>query len=546
MAAPRLDPSHAAAPHPRRWWALAVLCLSVLIVLVDNTIVNVALPTLSRELRASTSDLQWLVDAYTLLFAGLMLTGGGLGDRFGRKPVLQVGLVLFAATSVWAAYASTTGELIAARAAMGVSAALIYPATLAILSTIFTDRREKATAIGIWTAVSGLAVAVGPVSGGVLLKHFSWSSIFLVNIPLVVLALVAGKLLLPSSRDPHPGRFDAVGAVLSVASVGLLVWTVIEAPDHGWLSPATLGGFVGAALLSVVFTWWELRRSQPLLDVRVFANRRVSAASAAVAMAYFGLFGFIFMITQYFQAVRGYDTLRAGVATLPFAVVVGLLSPVAIVLMKRWGTTVVVAAGLLLMSSGFLLVTVTTVDAPYWGPIVVAMVLMAAGLGLTTGPATDAIMGALPAVRVGAGSAINDTTREVGGALGVAVIGSVLSSVYGGKLATELGGLGLPADAVSAARHSVIAAFEVVGQLPGELQGPAVATVRTTFMDGLHAGSLASAIATALAAVGVLVALPKHDRHPDGHAKDAEEGPTEQTATDAAAQGTRQPATPPS
>ena len=501
----------ASVPTTRRWWALTVLCLSVLLVVVDNTIVNVALPTLSAQLHASTSGLQWLVDAYSLVFAGLLLVGGGLGDRFGRKPMLQLGLVLFAATSLWAASSSTTNGLIAARAGMGAAAALVYPATLALLSTIFTDRREKAMAIGIWSGVSGLAVAIGPVSGGVLLQHFAWHAIFLVNIPLVVLALVAGKRLLPNSRDDAPGRFDVVGAALSVGAIGLLVWTIIEAPGRGWTSGATVGGFLSAAIVLAAFIGWEQRRTDPLLDVALFRNPRFSAASAAIAMAFFGLFGFIFLITQFFQAVRGYDTLRAGLATLPFAVVVGVLSPVAIVLMKRFGTTLAVGAGLLLMSAGFVLVANTDVDAAYWGPVVVAMVLMAAGLALVTGPATDAIMSALPAARVGAGSAVNDTTREVGGALGVAVIGSVMNSIYGAGMGGRFAELGLPTEAVAAAKQSVMAALAVARQLPAELGTPAVDAARHTFMDGLHAGSYAAAGATALTAVAVLVFLPRHD-----------------------------------
>lgn len=493
----------ASVPTTRRWWALTVLCLSVLLVVVDNTIVNVALPTLSAQLHASTSGLQWLVDAYSLVFAGLLLVGGGLGDRFGRKPMLQLGLVLFAATSLWAASSSTTNELIAARAGMGAAAALIYPATLALLSTIFTDRREKAMAIGIWSGVSGLAVAVGPVSGGILLQHFAWHSIFLVNIPLVVLALIAGKTLLPNSRDEAPGRFDVMGAALSVGAVGLLVWTIIEAPDRRWTSAATVLGFLGGAAVLAGFLGWEQLRTHPLLDVTLFRNPRFTAASVAIAMAFFGLFGFIFLITQFFQAVRGYDTLRAGVATLPFAVVVGVLSPVAIIMMKRFGTTLVVAAGLGLMSAGFVLVANTDVDAAYWGPVVIAMVLMAAGLALVSGPATEAIMNALPAARVGAGSAVNDTTREVGGALGVAVIGSVMNSVYGARIGTQFADLGLPSDAVDAAKQSVMAALAVARQLPVGLGAPAVDAARHTFMEGLHAGSYAAAGATALAALVV-------------------------------------------
>jgi Major Facilitator Superfamily len=284
-------------------------------------------------------------------------------------------------------------------------------------------------------------VAIGPVSGGLLLRHFSWSSVFYVNVPVVVVALAAGARLLPESRDSHAGRFDPLGAVLSVAGTALLVWTVIEAPRHGWISPVTLAGLAGSALILAGFALWQVRRPDPMLDVRVFANARFSAASGAIALAFFGLFGFIFLITQYFQVVRGYDPLRAGVATLPFAVVTGAMSPVAIGVMKRIGTKIVVAGGLACMSAGFVIAAGVGVDSAYWGRIIASMTLMAAGLALASTPATDAIMGAVLPGKAGAGSAVNDTTRELGGTLGVAVVGSVMASVYGahGALADEPG-----------------------------------------------------------------------------------------------------------
>jgi EmrB/QacA subfamily drug resistance transporter len=496
----------------RRWWILAVLCLSVLLTVVDNTIVNVALPTISRDLSASTSALQWVVDAYTVVFAGLLLVGGNLGDRLGRRRMLQTGLVLFAVFSVGAAQSRTSGELIAARAAMGVAAALIYPATLAILNNVFTVARERATAIGIWSGVSGLAVAIGPVSGGLLLRHFSWSSVFYISVPVAIVALVAGRLLLPDSRDPRAGRFDPFGALLSVTGISLLTWSIIEAPRHGWASAATLGAIFGAVVALLVFAWWQVRRPDPMLDVRLFRNPRFSAASGSIALAFFGLFGFIFLITQYFQVVRGYDPLRAGVATLPFAVVTGALSPVAIIIMKRIGTKLVVAAGLLVMSGGFLIAAMMPENAPYWGQIIASMTLMAAGLALTTGPATDAIMGALPLDKAGAGSAVNDTTREVGGTLGVAIIGSVLNSAYGSHVFSSLRGLGASAAVAHEAGQSVIAGMVTAAHFPAGLQAEAAQAVRQAFMTGVHAGSLVAACATAAAAVMALVFLPARAR----------------------------------
>ncbi|SNS04419.1 drug resistance transporter, EmrB/QacA subfamily [Geodermatophilus saharensis] len=492
------------AEATRRWWVLAVLCLSVLLVSVDNTIVNVALPTLAAELSADTSGLQWVVDGYTLVFAALLLLGGHLGDRFGRLRVLQVGLVLFGVTSLLAALAGTTGQLVAARAAMGAAAALVFPATLALLVVAFPDRRERATAIGVWSAVTGLSVAIGPVSGGLLLEHFAWGSVFLVNLPLVALALVAGRVLLRESRSAEHGRFDVGGVLGSVAGVGLLVWTTIEAPGHGWTAPLTLAGYAAAALLLAGFVRWELRRPDPLLDVRLFTDRRVSAASVAIALAFFALFGFIFLITQYLQAVLGYGTLAAGVATLPFATVIAVTSPVAVLLVRRVGTAVVVTAGLLVMAAGFAVAAGAAVDSAYWGRIVVSMVLMAAGLGLVTSPATETVMGALRAGQAGAGSAVNDTVRELGGTLGVAVVGSVTSTVYAPAVRDGLAGL--PAAVRDAATDSVVAGLAAASRLPDGVAAAEV--VRRSFVDGLSAGSWVCAAACVAGALVAAVWLP--------------------------------------
>jgi EmrB/QacA subfamily drug resistance transporter len=494
--------------NDRRWWILAVLCLSVLLVVVDNTIVNVALPTISRKLDASTQSLQWIVDAYTLTFAGLLLVAGNLGDRLGRRRVLQVGLALFAVFSVAAALSRTSGELIAARTAMGAAAALVYPATLAILNNVFTNPRERATAIGVWSGVSGLAVAIGPVAGGVLLEHFDWNSVFYVSVPVAIIALVAGRFLLPDSKDQNAGRFDPVGALLSMAGITLLTWSIIEAPGHGWGSAWTMGGIIGSFGILGLFAWWQVRRPDPLLDVRLFRNPRFTAASVAIALAFFGLFGFIFMITQYFQAVRGYDPLHAGVATLPFAVITGGLAPVAIMAMKRFGTKLIVAAGLALMSGGFVVAVLTPVGADYWHQIIAAMALMAAGLAFTTSPATDAIMGALPRSKAGAGSAVNDTTREVGGTLGVAIVGSVLNSAYGSRAVHSLTHLGASHAVAAKASDSVIAGMTTAAHFPPALQAAATSGVQDAFITGLHEGSLVAAVATAAAALLALAFLP--------------------------------------
>jgi EmrB/QacA subfamily drug resistance transporter len=492
------------AVHPRRWLILAVLCLSLLMVIIDNTIVNVALPTLSAELDASTSELQWIVDAYTLVFSALLLAFGHFGDRFGRKLALQLGLVLFALTSALAAFATTSTQLIGARALMGIGAAFVFPATLAILVNVFTDRKERAAAIGIWSACTGIAVALGPVIGGYLLEHFAWGSIFLVNLPLAAIALVAGWILVPSSRDPETGGLDHLGLLLSAAGVALVVWTIIDAPHRGWTDPLTVAAGTGGLVLIAVFVAWERRVRHPLLDVRLFRNMRFTAASLSIAAAFFALFGFIFLITQYLQLVQGYSPLEAGIRTLPFAIATGVTSPLAIVAMHRWGSTVVVAGGLAVMSLGFVLASRLEVDTPYAGLTVISMVTIAVGLGLTTGPATESIMGSLPEEKAGVGSAVNDTTRELGGTLGVAVVGSAFASVYGASLVDSLRSLGLPDALLDTAGESMAAALTIARSLPGEAGAGVVSAAQEAFVAGLATGSL---VAAGVAAAGAVVAV---------------------------------------
>ena len=324
--------------HRSPWSVLAVLCASVFIIVVDGTIVNVALPTFVRELGATTSQLQWIVDAYVLVFAGLLMAAGSIGDRFGRKGTLMIGMAAFAMTSILAALSTTPAQLIGWRAAMGIGAALIFPATLAILVNVFTDARQRVIAISIWAATSGLAVALGPVSGGFLLEHFFWGSVFLVNVPVIVVAMVAIWRLVPTSRDTTIRRFDPLGIALSISGVTVLVWAVIEGPKHGWTSSTGIGAFALAASLLTAFIRWERHSDHPMLDVGVFTNMRFTAGSVSVAFAFFALFGFIFMVTQYFQFVRGYGTLEAGVRTVPFALFTGMAAPLSAKLAERFGT----------------------------------------------------------------------------------------------------------------------------------------------------------------------------------------------------------------
>ncbi len=481
---------------------LITVCIATLAINLDTTIVNVALPTMAHELSAGTRSLQWIVDAYNLAFAGLVLAAGSLSDRFGRRPALVVGLVGFAAASTVGAFMGSAGELIAVRAVMGAFAALIFPTTLSIISNAFPERRQRAAALGAWGAVVGLGVAGGPVVGGLLLAHFAWGSVFLALAPVALLAAGLTVALVPESRDASVPRLDLPGLALSVALLGLLVWTIIEAPANGWSSARTVAGFVGAAVLLVAFVARERSAAHPMLDVSLFRDQRFSAASGAVTITFFALFGFIFLITQYFQLIRGYSTLSAGTRTLPVALSIAVASVLGARLAPRIGTKAVVTTGLLLFGTAFLWISTVGVDAAYGTVIVPQMVLMGLGMGAISTPATESILLVLPPARAGVGSAVNDATRELGGTLGVAVVGSYFSSVYAAHLTTGAFG-SLPASAVAHGKDSVGAAVAIAHDSPALL-----ASVRDSFMAGLHAGSILVAAVCLAGALAALLFLP--------------------------------------
>ncbi|MEA2470822.1 MAG: hypothetical protein QOE38_1821, partial [Thermoleophilaceae bacterium] len=466
--------------HDLRWWILAVLSLSLLVITIDGTVVNTALPTLARELDASASQLQWIVDAYTLVFAGLLLVAGSLGDRIGRQRTLAGGLVVFGAGSFVAALSGTAGELIASRSLMGAGAALIMPATLSILNDVFQDRSERTKAIGIWAGVSGLGVAIGPTLGGFLLEHFEWGSVFLVNLPVVAIALVGVRRLVPVSKAAVAPRLDPAGAVLSMAGLGALTYGLIEAPSQGWTSGATIG-FLGASMaLLGSFAWWELRGTDhPMVDLGLFRNMRFSAASLSVTIVFFSLFGSLFLLTQILQNVLGYSTLAAGAGALPFALAVGAVSPLAAGLARSRGTKLPVAGGLLLLATGLGVMSRADASSSF-GYFVFATVLMGIGMGLAMAPATDSIMGALPREQAGVGSAINDSVRNIGGVLGVAVIGSVATSAFGSRMAEAVGGL--PSAAAHAASGSINGALQVAAHA-GPAGSGLAASARDAFMS---------------------------------------------------------------
>src|SRR6476620_5646963 len=369
---------------------LITVCAAVLAINLDTTIVNVALPTISDKLDAGTRQLQWIVDGYNLAFAALVLAAGSLSDRFGRRPALIIGLLGFAAASAAGAIVTDAGALVAARFAMGAFAALIFPTTLSIISNTFPERRERAAALGVWGAVVGIGVAAGPVVGGLLLEHFAWGSVFWALVPLALVTAAAAYVLVPESRDPDVPPLDMPGLVLSIAMLSALVYTIIEAPAHGWASAHTIGGFALSALLLLVLVSVERRTTHPMLDLSLFRDRRFSAASGAVTVTFFALFGFIFLITQYFQFVRGYGTLSTGARILPVAITIALGSVMGVTLAARIGTRAVVMTGLLLLAASFAWISVSPTFMSY-GRIVGQMVLMGFGLGMTTEPATESI-----------------------------------------------------------------------------------------------------------------------------------------------------------
>lgn len=483
--------------HRRRWWTLGVMALSLLVIGLDNTILNVALPTLVRDLGATSSQLQWMVDAYILVFAGLLLTMGALGDRFGRRRALTVGLILFGLGSTGAAFSQSANMLIATRAAMGIGGALIMPSTLSIITNVFSGE-ERGRAIAAWAAVSGLGIIGGPVLGGWLLEHFWWGSVFLVNVPIVILAVVAGRYLVPESKDPSATPLDPVGAGLSIAGLSALVYAIIEAPANGWTEPLILTAFTLAAVLLGALVWWELRTPHPMLQMSFFKNPRFSAASASITLVFFALFGTVFLIAQYLQFVLGFSPLEAGIRVMPVATLI-IAAPLSARLTEKVGTKVVVTTGLVIVATALAILAMVEPDGGY-GRVALALSVMGFGMGMTMAPATESIMGSLPLAKAGVGSAMNDTTRQVGGALGVAVLGSVLASTY----ATSMGAAvaGLPAPAADLALDSVGGAARVAGQL-GDAGAALLRAAGSAFVDGM---GNAVWVAAGVALVGAVVA----------------------------------------
>ncbi len=507
---------HAGArgPGSSPWLALTVLCVSILMVNLDNTVLNVALPTLVRDLHATSSQLQWIVDVYALVLGGLLLVAGSLADRVGRKRTFLAGLLAFAGGSAWAAFSGSVGVLIAARASMGVGAALMMPSTLSIITDLFPDGGQRQRAIGFWGGTSGLGFALGPIVGGLLLAHFWWGSVFLLNVPVAVAGLLCALPLVPDSRNPAALRPDVAGAVLSTAGLGLVLWTVIEAPVHGWSSAMVIGpGAAGLAVLAG-FALWERATSHPMLNLQFLRRPSFSAAIGANGLSMFALAGALFVLTQFLQFNLGYSALQAGVRMLAIAIPLGVIAPASYLVVRVAGTKLTTVAGLALIAAGLWQESGVTVGATF-ATILPGTVLAGVGAGLVMPAVSGSVMGSLPRGHTGVGAAANGVCIQVGGALGVAVVGSLLSTRYQDRMTVALAPYHLPHAIGTTILGSIGGALGVAARVGGTTGHLLAYAARTAFVSGAGLGLLTAAAVTLGGCVLALAFLPARPRGDD-------------------------------
>ncbi len=485
------SPPALAGGHPQRWLILGVICLAQLTVLLDNTVLNVAIPSLTRELDASTSDVQWMINAYSLVQSGLLLTAGSSADRYGRKKLLAAGLALFGVGSLVAGLASTSGQLIAARAGMGVGGALLMTTTLAVVVQIFDDT-ERVKAIGLWSTVNSLGFAVGPLLGGVLLDHFWWGAIFLVNIPVAVIGLIAVLALVPESRNPQGERPDLLGALLSTIGMTSVVYAIISGPDHGWTSAPTLTSAAIGVLVLAGFVTWELRIPYPMLDMHFFRDQRFTGAVAGAILVAFGMAGSLFLLTQHLQFVLGYGPLEAGLHTAPFALTIVALNFTGLGarLLPKLGTPLTIAAGMTCLAAG--LASIALLGGDSYGGMLLGLIIMGVGVAFAMPAMANAVMSAIPPEKAGVGAGVNGTLAEFGQGLGVAVLGAVLNSRF--------------AAAVSVAAASLPAALAEAGSAQERRQ------ITDAFASGLETSQLVGAVAVLLGGLVAAVLLRRAER----------------------------------
>jgi EmrB/QacA subfamily drug resistance transporter len=504
-----LKPTTTALTH--RYLVLVVLCVTLLLTSLDNTVLNVALPSIVRDLGASAGQLQWIVDAYAVTFAGLLLVMGSLGDRLGRKWVFEAGLVVFAVGSLGAAFSPTTQWLTFSRAVMGVGAAALMPCTLSILTNVFTAPHDRAKAIGIWSATAGIGVAIGPIIGGLLLSNYWWGSVFLVNVPIASIGLVAAAIWVPNSKDKTPHATDIPGALLATSGFALLLWGIIAAPTRSWSDPIVVVSLLAAAALLVGFVIYERHSPDPMLPMHFFSDRRYSAAIGALALTLFALLGMFFLLTQYLQFALGYSPLATGVRIAPLAAVILIAAPASVWLVHKLGTKSVVSFGLLLIAIGLGLLSRTTIHTTY-AQCLPWFILIGTGVGLALAPSTESVMGSVPTARAGVGSATSDSAMQVGGALGVAILGTVLAMGYKAMLSPLLASYHAPTAVKSVILSSLGGANAVAAHLPSQAHAKLVNSATRAFINGMDQGLLIACIVVAVAGAVVLIALPGRAR----------------------------------
>lgn len=510
--------------HPRRWAILGVLVVSLLIVVLDNTVLNIALPTIQRDLEATAGELVWAVDSYILVFAALLFTWGVLGDRYGRKKILVIGLIIFALASAACAFALTPQMLIGFRAVMGIGGAAVLPTTLAIITVVFPPH-ERGKAIGAWAGAVGAAVALGPVLGGLLLENPQWSSwitgndwgaVFLINVPIVIVGLIGIWRIVPESRNPHPQRLDILGLVLSVAGLTLLIYGIIDASQTlSWTAPSVLGPIFAGVVIIAIFLWTEARSDHKSFDVSLFKNRGYAVSLTAVSFAFFALSGITFTLPFYLQILRGYTTLTAGLCFIPFAVGQILAAPRSARMVVKFGYRAVMTTGLLLVAASMLGLVFIGLDTPLW-VVLVIFFIFGFGMGNVIAPASTVMQNVLPLARVGAGSAVQNTVRQVGGALGVAIIGTVLATQYATRVVPILSGLPdqVPPEAKEAAANSILATDQVLTTVeesgaPVQIVESVRAEAFQAFVDSSHVTYVLSLVIVLIAAAIVGFLLPR-------------------------------------
>jgi len=502
--------------YHNRWIALGFMAISLLIISLDNTVLSLALPSIAKGLGSSASQLQWVVDAYILAIAGLLLTMGYLGDRLGRKPTLMVGLGLFALFSLGAALSDSTEMLIGMRAMMGVGAAIILPATLSILTATFRDPKERAQAIALWAATFALGMGIGPLIGGWLLENFSWNSVFYINIPVIAIGLVGGGYFIENSKTEHPKRLDVFGAILSIAGLFALVYAIIQAGSEGWGATQVLYAFGAAAVLLGAFLLWELKFKGAMLPLHFFKNMSFTGANVALMLVHFGMMGAFFFLGQFLQSVQGYSPLEAGLRLLPMALVSFISAAMSARVAERIGTKLTVGIGIFVAAIGFFyLYRIAAVDTAYLN-IAISMSITSLGIGMTMSPATNSVMGSIPVSQSGIGSAMSSTTRQVGAALGVAILGSILNATYLSRIDAVSWPAQLPAHAMEAIRSSIQGAHIVAQQMPvPQWSQMIIDQSNEAFTAGAADAVLVATIVLAVTAVITLFILPQRVRGPN-------------------------------